>query len=168
MQRLTLAFSAYACLTMFLAGCGGDSPDYPDTIPVTGKVTLDGKPVENASITLTPANKGEATRGARATSAADGTFTVKTFFSASYDADGAVPGKYLVSVTKYEQKAPSSHGEALQTMEGQSNQSKMQRAMAMGGENVLPEKYASPESSGLEIEVKAGQEKTLNLELESE
>ncbi|NIP86928.1 MAG: carboxypeptidase regulatory-like domain-containing protein [Planctomycetales bacterium] len=40
---------------VLLAGCGGNPADYPETAPVTGTVTLDGAPLEGASINFVPA-----------------------------------------------------------------------------------------------------------------
>ncbi len=41
-----------------LVGCGSDAPPLPELGLVKGKVTLDGKPVPNASIIFTPMDPG--------------------------------------------------------------------------------------------------------------
>lgn len=38
-----------------LIGCGGTPAGYPDTAPVTGTITLDGAPLEGATISFAPA-----------------------------------------------------------------------------------------------------------------
>lgn len=189
LYRLATILAAFVCTGPFLLGCG-ESVDYPDTAPLTGKVTLDGQPVEGASVMLRPVGDPAKTHSARATSGPDGTFVVHTFFSASQDPEGAVPGKYQVSVVKYEQSgggavSAESHGAAGADTEamkkayqqgarrsgpgGHSAQGPG-RAAAMaglGGQNLLPPQYADPTTSGLEVEVKEGQENTLALELKS-
>ena len=37
-----------------LPGCGGNPANYPDTAPVTGIVTLDGQPLEGATVSFRP------------------------------------------------------------------------------------------------------------------
>lgn len=169
--------AAWSCLGLIFMGCGGESVDHPDTVPVTGKVTLDGQPVEGANITLRPAGQEGETYPARAVSGTDGTFTVRTFFSASHDVEGAVPGKYQISVTKLKQSAtaPVSHDATSvpsPTDAGHQAMAKGRRgshAAVGGGEsgNVLPSQYENPLTSGLETEVKAGAENSIALELKS-
>lgn len=177
------------CFGFILSGCG-ESVEYPATAVVEGKVTLDGQAVDGATITLTPTATEGKTYGARAISGPDGTFKVMTNFSADQDVSGAVPGKYQVSVTKYEQAAsgPGSH-EAMSS-DPAANRSQYEQ-YARGGpgpgaghgaqgsaggalppgmaapKNLLPAKYDTPAKSGLEIEVKAGQTNQLPLDLTS-
>ena len=50
-----ISFSLVLLVT--LIGCGGDS-DLPDLGSVTGTVTLDGKPLPNATVEFTPVDGG--------------------------------------------------------------------------------------------------------------
>lgn len=77
-------------------GCG--ESDRPKTIPITGKVTIDGKPPgEAGKIYFTPVQvaEGYSKRPARgAFTADDGSYRVMSWVLD----DGLVPGEYTVSV----------------------------------------------------------------------
>lgn len=169
MSRLEQVMSAAVLFGLTTLGCG-ESVSYPETAPVTGTVTLDGKPVEGANIMLRPVEGAESYSG-RAVSGTDGTFEVMTFFSASHDVAGAVPGKYTVAVTKpgAVTGGPQAHGaEAIEQAKASTPQGRSANAHAgAGGANILPKRYADAQTSGLEIEVKADQENVLKLELKS-
>ena len=75
---------------LLLVGC--NSASVLGTVPVGGKVTYKGAPVEGAIITFVPEGVG---RTATATTAAGGVFSLTTV-----DAAGAMPGKYKVTVDK--------------------------------------------------------------------
>ncbi|HET6572815.1 MAG TPA: hypothetical protein VFG68_04375 [Fimbriiglobus sp.] len=77
-----------------LSGCGGG----PDIAPVSGRVTMDGKPLANVYVTFQP-NPGKdvenAGRGSVGVTDADGRFTL------TYEGgrSGAVVGKHIVRIT---------------------------------------------------------------------
>jgi hypothetical protein len=127
----------------------------PGVVPVTGVVTLDGKPVENAAVMLMAMDLTKSV-GPPASAATDkeGRFTLKT----ENIGPGAVPGKYQVTVIKKETTGvlADKHGLA--------------GRIAPGGVKekwLVPQKYASPTTSGwTAIEVKAGME-PLKLDLKS-
>ena len=73
------------------AGCGSG---HPKTVAVSGRVTVNGKPLPSGDIQLVP-EKG---RPAFGTIAADGRFVLGTF----EDNDGAPKGTYKVVVTAFE------------------------------------------------------------------
>jgi hypothetical protein len=77
-----------------LGGCGGSG-----RVPVTGKLTVAGKPLSGAGITLVPLEP----KGPGATGATDenGNFTLMDPHSGGR---GAVPGEYKVIVTRWVQK----------------------------------------------------------------
>ena len=52
-QRLSVAAAAMALGTA-ICGCGGKSPDARPRIAVTGTITLDGQPLDNAVIRFVP------------------------------------------------------------------------------------------------------------------
>ncbi|HOM17966.1 MAG TPA: hypothetical protein PLQ00_11595 [Thermoguttaceae bacterium] len=136
-----------------LEGCGSGRPK---TIPVTGVVTLDGKPIEGANVTFYPdtgesagagsqQKKADATvRPATGTTDKDGKFTLKTF----EPGDGALPGKYKVAIIKKEVTG------FLADKDGLSG------GIAPEGVKekwIIPQKYADPNKSGLPpVEVKPG------------
>ncbi len=87
--RRVLPVALLAAVGFALPGCG---PTYPETIPVTGTVTLNGRPVGGAAIVFTP-EEGEQATG---TTDASGRFELSTFQLG----DGALPGKHRVTVAK--------------------------------------------------------------------
>lgn len=93
------------CMGMFAAGCGDNNPE---TFPVTGKVTLDGKGLEGATVTFV----GEKPENSAATTTkADGSYELATFKAG----DGALPGTYKIMVTKYNKGAEVSPYDAPDT-----------------------------------------------------
>jgi hypothetical protein len=80
---------AVAAILLTLWGCGGG-----DRLPrqaVSGKVTLDGQPLDSAQITFTPTGTGGAsTSGAAQVSG--GTFSIPR-------GEGLIPGNYRVSIS---------------------------------------------------------------------
>ena len=89
--RWLLALCGSAAL---LAGCGGG----PDIAPVSGRVTMDGKPLPNVYVTFQP-NPGpdveNAGRGSVGVTDDDGRFTLEYEGGRS----GAVVGKHIVRIT---------------------------------------------------------------------
>lgn len=132
---------------LFLPGCG---PDRPKTIDVHGFVTLDGDPVEGAAVLFSPAEG----RPATGTTDAQGKFELQTF----EPGDGAVEGNHRVAVTL---KNVTGVGADPDGLSGE---------VAPGGMQVtwiVPEKYSSPTTSGLTVEVKSSLELPVMLELTS-
>ena len=127
-----------------LVGC--DSGTGSGTVPVSGKVTYKGAPVEGAIVTFVPEGTG---RTATATTSAGGVFTLTTV-----DASGAMPGKYKVTVDKVEYGAG-----------GSSSMEEAARGSADEGQakRVLPAKYAEAASTPLAMEVPSGGKKDFDL-----
>ncbi|WP_406694026.1 carboxypeptidase regulatory-like domain-containing protein [Singulisphaera sp. Ch08] len=89
MRRSTILAALVAALSI---GCGSSEPRQ---VPVTGKLTLNGEPLEGASVTFAPDPTNPVSTPGGASSGPDGAFTVK-----SADRDGLAPGKYKVLVIK--------------------------------------------------------------------
>jgi hypothetical protein len=126
-RMLTLAACLMAAL---LAGCSR----LPDLEPVSGRVTLDGKPLEFGCVMFQP-EKGPA---AVAPINRDGRFTLTYQCKAA----GAVVGRNRVVVTAYEAERPGFQWPA-------------------GGEPglgkcLVPQKYTSASTTDLEIDVRPG------------
>lgn len=102
--------------------------------PVRGSVTLDGKPLAEATVAFHSMAPTAAT-ASRPLAYADarGCFTLTTM----RQGDGAPPGRYAITVVL---RAPRQVGEE----------------MVRDGRNLLPARYATPETSGLQYEVVAG------------
>ena len=81
-------------LLFVVAGCGGVKP-----IPVSGKVTLDGKAVANCGVLFIPAAEGPRAIRELASGQTDsqGQFTLSM-----QKTSGAMPGEYRVTITKQE------------------------------------------------------------------
>lgn len=133
--RLTILLAALVQL-----GCGGVS-DMPEVGTVSGKLTLDGKPVENATIMFHPIEDG---RSSTATSDADGNYELEYMPGTP----GAKIGQHEVVVTTFVEESGTDEGDE----------------KVPGREEIIPEKY-QPQSE-LKVEVKAG-DNTINLDLTS-
>lgn len=143
---------------VLVAGCSKGS-QRPKTYPVTGTVTLNGKPVEGATVTFVPKEPATGTPPPQAASAvtdANGRYAIGTFATG----DGAIPGEYLVKVTKY--RVP----QAQQPQAGEDPQSEMQAFLQyQAGQqqakplNELPARYENEKTSGLFVTVQPGENK---------
>jgi hypothetical protein len=140
MRRQHSIPTAFRLLPVCLALVGGCGPDRPLTIPVDGTVTVDGRPVEGASVMFMPQFPG---RPALGVTDASGQFRLTTFASG----DGAQPGQHTVTVT-------------LQKTTGfVADKDGLSGGMAPEGvriEWVVPQRYSKPETSELSVEVKQG------------
>ncbi len=96
----------------------------PDTVPVTGMLMLDGKPVAGATLTFHPADGAQ--RPAIGKTGPDGKFKLTTFEIN----DGAVPGDYRVTISLF---APAERGGDRKSL--------------------LPMKYADPATSVFMVRV---------------
>ncbi|MCA9194163.1 MAG: carboxypeptidase regulatory-like domain-containing protein [Planctomycetales bacterium] len=82
-----------AGLLGFMVGCGPDLSHLPKTVKAEGTVTLDGIPVDQATVVFI-AQQGQ--YSARAITDASGKFTLQAFD----EKPGAVPGDYKIQVNK--------------------------------------------------------------------
>ncbi len=143
-----------------LLGCNAGS-DSLDTIAVSGVVTLKGSPVEGASVTFVPAGSGQSAVGLTDSA---GKYALTTLTSG----DGALPGQYKVIVTKYEGATDAGGGSTAAPLPNGDMPDSYGGAApdAEPAKNLLPAKYASPDTSGLAAEVKAGSPSTHDFALE--
>jgi hypothetical protein len=144
--------AAAACV-----GCGDDS-GLPRRYHVSGTVTYNGKRLEKGTMNFTPdGTEGRAAGG----TITDGQYSLTTH----HPDDGAVPGKYKVSImakeadpSKVEVKVKRPGKQAL--TEAQQNAIRLQFREQIAGKadaaakSLIPVKYSSPELSGLTFEVK--------------
>lgn len=114
-----------------LCGCG--QSNRKQIAPVTGVVTLDGKPfTQGATVIFSPSAAGKMSRG---TVQSDGTFKLTTY----EENDGAIIGKQNVGVSPTIRLSGGIESEAPVTG------------------SAIPKEYSAPETSGLTFEVKADQ-----------
>lgn len=138
-----------------VSGCGGSgSTGRPTTVPVSGTVLFEGRPVDGAQVTLVPQTPEG--RAAFARTDAQGRFQLMTFTSG----DGAIPGSYRVTISK-------------EVIEGGMSPEQAQEHFQKTGQpppdpkvtNQLPEKYKKPETSGLTATVSESGPNELKFEL---
>lgn len=95
--RLSL-YSLFVVFTAGLSGCGGTtvSESLPDTAPVSGVVTLNGKPITSATVTFVPMGS---TKGVECVGVTDesGKYTLQQIRGAA----GAPPGEYRVVINYF-------------------------------------------------------------------
>lgn len=99
---MRLRVSQWFCLFAILAvsGCGPSGPKLPDLVPVSGTVTYDGKPLDNATVTFSPMEGGQAGFGASGFTDSSGKYTLETAAGDGKTKLGAVPGKYGVTISR--------------------------------------------------------------------
>jgi hypothetical protein len=147
-----------ACLIfLFISiviGCGSDS-GFPKTYKVSGTVKFGGKPVDGALVTFVPSVQGG--KPAVGSTNANGEFKLSSFGSS----DGAVPGDYKVTISKLSGPPPDA-SQSLQPgviTSGKMSSSYVPPSAAdaakanNANKNLLPSKYASDTSSGLNATV---------------
>jgi len=137
---------------MLATGCGGGGEDKwtkarKQVIPVTGRVLLDGVPVEAATVNFHSETEDLAAYGR---TDADGRFRLTTYETN----DGAVPGKHVVTIKKVITNTvlnpDDPEAEPLSSTE----------------EWVIPERYSKKETSEQSAEVTEEGENDFTFELE--
>ena len=163
-QKCTVGLTALASLTM-VAGCGG-GPAVPP-VPVSGQVIYNGEPVEDAHVTFHWAGEAQG-RSASGKTGSDGRFTLTTYSTG----DGAVPGDYVVTVSKKEAKGGMDTEIDAAAGEYGADYGKMMDAAAEDAEmkevlsDELPEKYADPAESDVKRSVIEGDRNEFTIELD--
>lgn len=138
-----------AIVSAALAGCG---PKHTPTVPVTGKVTFKGQPVEGASVAFFLDGSGTPAVG---TTKSDGTFDL----TSHEPGDGAQEGQHKVTVTKVESNAPA-------VPAGESMEAALKRGQTKVTETMaLPPDYADAGKTTLSFSVKKGEKNHFDIEL---
>jgi hypothetical protein len=141
-NRIALCLLSLA--TIIVAGCSNNSDRDAGTVPVSGKVTYNGQPLEGATITFI--SDTGSTPGA-AMSGPGGVYTLRV-----------KPGSYTITVSKLSGVVDT-------------REMTMEEAMANANKPVeepketLPPKYQSPTESGLKFEVKQSGENKFDVPL---
>lgn len=141
-RRLTAALALAALAAAAATGCGQAQPERVAVYPVSGKVTFKGQPAPGAIVALHPkAGPLADVPTPRASVGKDGTFQVSTFAGS----DGAPVGEYVLTVLWY--KPVKKDGDLI------------------SGPNVIPRKYASPQTSDKIVTVAAGDNNLQTIQL---
>lgn len=149
-----------------LAGCGRSQRWPALTEPTVAVVRLDGTPVEGALVILGPAGTGYASQG---TTAADGRATLTTFRAG----DGAVAGHYRVLVSWEEVRRNPAVTIPDPSVDLEAHRAALEAANRAGlsthlRRQLLPQRYVSFDTSGLDAEIRRGSVNEVVLELSSE
>lgn len=127
-----LRFFLLSALVLVPMGCGSSFK----TVPVSGRVTLDDKPVANAGVLYIPNGPGPT---ARAMTDQEGRYKLMTG-----KLEGTAPGSYRVAVMRDEVSGVGVDADGLETAPGQGT---VKRG--------LPSRYADPKTTPLEMTIDA-------------
>lgn len=161
----TLLFGATFVLPL---GCGDSGPDRPDTVPVTGQVFFNEKPLEGAQVSFMGSGTQQAAVGK---TDAEGRFRLTTF----EPGDGAIPGEHRVAVSKVEAEGRQEmqiqnpeDSDEIYSKFFQPGVDPARRAAALSGraKETLPQRYANYDTSGLSVRVEKGQDNDFVFHLE--
>ena len=98
--RLSRFLFAFLSLSVTV-GCSSNTPDTPETVPVSGTVSYQGKPLPGASVIFLDSSAASPQTGTLNTITDDsGQFELKSYFGARTVKKGAVPGTYKVTILK--------------------------------------------------------------------
>ena len=146
MNRLAFASIVLVCLAVVIGCSSGPAvdPNRPATVEAGGTVTYNGQPLEGATVAFLPKNPKDP--GASGRTDASGKFTLTAFAPG----DGAVPGSYLVTISK---------------VEGSTEVQEDSEAEPVALKSLIPEKYNNPQGSGFTAEVAEGGDNQFTFEL---
>ena len=136
-------------LCLLWVGC---SDGFEARMPVSGKVTIDGKPLAECKVTFMPK---DTRRPSNAITDENGLFSDATTFSPG---DGVLIGEHWVAITPI--KPPPMPGEAFSSPGEKPGAAKKYVAP-------VPFKYGMPKESGLTATVSSGETNEFTFELDS-
>ena len=131
----------YSALPVMLLVCVGCSSGGPEIAQVSGRVTMDGKPLANASVVFIPENG----RPAGARTDADGRYVLNF----TEGRRGAIPGKNSVRITTQRETEKDENG----------------KTVVPGSPETIPMEYNA--ASTLEFTVEPKKKNVANFELKS-
>jgi len=143
---MSLGFVRTSALLLVASAIGCGSGETLPTVPVTGTVTYQGKPLEGATVTFS--TTAESGRPASGTTDASGKFSLKTYLSPTSSPTGALPGDYTVMITKVETQSTG------MTPEDMAKKMASKAAVMAPPKHLIPERYSGAKS-GLNATVKA-------------
>jgi hypothetical protein len=145
-RRVWFPAAVLALPFLFASGCGKGG-----LVKVQGTVTLDGKPLDGATVIFVPEGEGGVT--ANGLTGSDGVFRLTTRTSG----DGALPGQYKVTITKAQaveaadQATPSDPKSMIDAMKDY--QAKHAKGPATKAGGTVPAQYADVKKTPLKCQV---------------
>lgn len=155
-------FVLLACLVVFCSGCG------EKLTKVTGKVTVDGKEIEGATLTFTSKENGSIFSSGKTD--AQGMYSLRTLRGGDKTINGAMPGSYLVSIVKKEEDGPPKKDTSTMTIEEKVNYEMSLTGGPMTKKKFIyhvPKKYEVASNSGLSADVPESGSVVHNFDLDS-
>jgi hypothetical protein len=150
------------CAPLVLHGCGQSNPY--GTVVVTGKVTVDGVPMEGITVSFSPADGTG--MGALGMTDAEGNYTLTT--GGAPFGSGAKPGSYVAAFSKTEsptQENPTGYGPGLAPQQGSPTPRSAGPPQAV---HLIPEKYSNAKTAGFDpVDVKKGDKNNFDFNLET-
>ncbi len=141
----TIRMLCALALGILLVMTGGCDPGVESLVAVRGRVFYRGVPLHTGSLVFTPnASRGTTGQMARADIQPDGRYVLHTG-----DRLGAKAGWYRVTVVALADSSAEVPGQPFRIPH-----------------SLLPEKYRDPDLSGLQVEIKADQENTIDWNLD--
>jgi major membrane immunogen (membrane-anchored lipoprotein) len=146
LQSVAVALGVTAVVGVL--GCGGDDSGLGRRYKISGKVTYNGAPVPQGTVTFVP-TKPPTPEGRAATGTIkDGSYALST----TGNDDGALPGEYNVAIISMDidmASAASSKAEGGRIHEGDAAYQKAHK----NAKKLIPTKYGVSETSGLKATV---------------
>lgn len=140
---------AISCL-LFLPGCGG--PDFPQTEPVSGTVSLNGKPIEGVEVYFV--SEELVTSG-------------KTDSQGHYDlVNGALAGENKVYFSKIDGESQFEEGDGMDDLQmAEAAASGVGARKAKAAKQVIPAEYSNANEPKLDFEVPSGGSESADFKL---
>jgi len=155
-NRICVGLLAVVAISM--NGCSGDAEGRKPTHEVTGIVKFNGGPVVGAFVAFSPRDGQPVATG---TTDDSGKYTLTTYETG----DGAVEGDYIAVVTKVPQ-AKTAESDDEHGVDAEFDAESHAADEEEGSKSLLPAKYATANSSDLQVTVKAGESNSIDLPLE--
>ena len=140
-------------LVVGISGCPG-SDEIGKTIPVTGKVTIDGRPLESGNVTFIP-TKDNKTKAGVSGIVKGGEYTLVSGTSTA-NRSGAPPGWYKVTISTTPSGMTAPPAGAGKVEPGKGDKLNQPGLENQGKAAPIAEKYTDPTKTPLEVEVKSG------------
>lgn len=142
---------ALIAMVVISIGCGGTKSEAPEfvsrLVPVSGTISLDGEPLEGATVIFFPDVEHPGGENASGQTDATGTYQLTTSIGGQGAQPGAVPGRYRVMISKFVMPDGSPLPPEMTEAD----------AEADGGQQVVPSRYSNYERPTLDAEVTEGE-----------